>query len=174
MDISALFLPEDLLEHFDVISVLELGDCSTKKMIFEIHLEEKNQLTFIPSGPDLDGYLTFDQEENNFVQVRLLKTEDSEKRDIYQAVWKEIRDKNDCSICPEILAYGEEDGVPYYVSSLPPGEPISFFVKRGGPVPAEVSVKIVLKFIRSLRTFFFLNVPLENLVRRLRYLYATL
>lgn len=44
MDISALFLPEDLLDHFDVISVLELGDCSTKKMIFEIHLEEKNQL----------------------------------------------------------------------------------------------------------------------------------
>ena len=44
MDISALFLPEDLLNHFDVISVLELGDCSIKKMIFEIHLEEKNQL----------------------------------------------------------------------------------------------------------------------------------
>ena len=44
MDISALFLPEDLLEHFGVIRVLELGDCSTKKMIFEIHLEEKNQL----------------------------------------------------------------------------------------------------------------------------------
>ena len=45
MDISALFLPEDLLEHFRIIRVLELGDCSTKKMIFEIHLEEKNRVT---------------------------------------------------------------------------------------------------------------------------------
>ncbi len=36
------------------------------------------------------------------------------------------------------------------------------------------STKRSLKFIRTLRTFFFLNVPLENLVRRLRYLYATL
>ena len=44
MDISALFLPKDLLEYFDVLKVLELGDCSTRKMIFEIHLEEKNEL----------------------------------------------------------------------------------------------------------------------------------
>ena len=38
------FLPEGLLTHFEVISILELGDISTKKMIFEIHLNEKNQL----------------------------------------------------------------------------------------------------------------------------------
>lgn len=38
------FLPEGLLTHFEVISILELGDISTKKMIFEIHLDEKNQL----------------------------------------------------------------------------------------------------------------------------------
>ncbi len=38
------FLPEGLLTHFEVVSLLELGDVSTKKMIFEIHLDEKNQL----------------------------------------------------------------------------------------------------------------------------------
>lgn len=38
------FLPEGLLTHFEVVYLLELGDVSTKKMIFEIHLDEKNQL----------------------------------------------------------------------------------------------------------------------------------
>ena len=38
------FLPEGLLTHFEVVDILELGDISTKKMIFEIHLDEKNVL----------------------------------------------------------------------------------------------------------------------------------
>ena len=47
------FLPEGLLTHFEVISILELGDISTKKMIFEIHLNEKNHL---PSDMDSSEY----------------------------------------------------------------------------------------------------------------------
>ena len=43
-DLIALFLPKDLLEHFTVLKVLELGDCRTKQMIFQIYLEEKNHL----------------------------------------------------------------------------------------------------------------------------------
>lgn len=41
------FLPEELVSHFDITLVQELGELSSKKMILEIHLEEKNQL---PSG----------------------------------------------------------------------------------------------------------------------------
>ena len=44
IDLSSLLLPSDLLDHFTVLEVLELGDCSTKKMIYQIHLEEKNLL----------------------------------------------------------------------------------------------------------------------------------
>ena len=58
MDLSALFLPEDLLEHFDATRVVELCDCSTKQMIFEIHLEEKNELT--------PGYDRSDYESKGF------------------------------------------------------------------------------------------------------------
>jgi hypothetical protein len=53
MDLSALFLPEDLLEHFDATRVVELCDFSTKQMIFEIHLEEKNEL---PPGYNRSDY----------------------------------------------------------------------------------------------------------------------
>ena len=47
------FLHEGLLTHFEVTSILELGDISTKKMIFEIYLDEKNQL---PKDLDIIEY----------------------------------------------------------------------------------------------------------------------
>lgn len=36
------FLPEGLLEHFSISNVLLLGDVGSKKMFFEISLEENN------------------------------------------------------------------------------------------------------------------------------------
>jgi len=53
MNLSSLLLPNQLLAHFNTTKVLELGDISTKKMIFEIHLEEKNQL---PDNYNRDKY----------------------------------------------------------------------------------------------------------------------
>jgi hypothetical protein len=38
------FLPEELIAHFEISSVKELGELTSKKMILEIHLEEKNEL----------------------------------------------------------------------------------------------------------------------------------
>ncbi len=37
-------LPTELIEHFSVTRVEELGDVSTKKMILEVYLEEENNL----------------------------------------------------------------------------------------------------------------------------------
>ena len=58
LDILKHFLPEQLLEYFTIIEIKELGDISTKKMIFEIVLEEHNQL---PSE-----YLSRDYESKGF------------------------------------------------------------------------------------------------------------
>lgn len=46
MDISILysFLPEGLLNHFDIVNFKELGDLQTKKDCFYIYLDEKNIL----------------------------------------------------------------------------------------------------------------------------------
>lgn len=40
----SLFLPESLLNHFDVELIQELGEISHKCMIYHIHLTEKNNL----------------------------------------------------------------------------------------------------------------------------------
>jgi hypothetical protein len=46
MDFSILssFLPEGLLDHFDIIDFKELGDLQTKKDCFFVYLDEKNNL----------------------------------------------------------------------------------------------------------------------------------
>lgn len=58
MDISGLFLPKDLLNHFDSTEVLELCDILTKEHIIELHLEEKNNLPqgYAPSDYESKGF----------------------------------------------------------------------------------------------------------------------
>ena len=89
MDISALFLPEDLLEHFDVIQVLELGDCSTKKMVFEIHLEEKNELP--------EGYKKGDYESKGFYSSKRIQDFPIRGKAMYLSIkrrrWRLKKDK---------------------------------------------------------------------------------
>ena len=43
-DIISNFLPEGLLAHFSISEVLMLGEVASKTMIFEIHLEENNEI----------------------------------------------------------------------------------------------------------------------------------
>ena len=50
---ESYFLPEKLLEHFNIVLVKYLGEVSTKKMILEIHLKEMNNL---PSGYPASEY----------------------------------------------------------------------------------------------------------------------
>ena len=51
-DIS-IFLPKDLLTHFELKGISYLGDVSSKQMFYEIELKEKNVL---PDGYSRDDY----------------------------------------------------------------------------------------------------------------------
>jgi hypothetical protein len=42
--VIALFLPDGLLEHFKINEVKELGDVASRKLFYEIFLEENNDL----------------------------------------------------------------------------------------------------------------------------------
>lgn len=47
------FLPESFLDHFELIETKELGNTETKKMEFELYLDEKNHL---PENVDSSQY----------------------------------------------------------------------------------------------------------------------
>jgi hypothetical protein len=44
IDIISNFLPEGLLAHFSITEVLLLGEVSSKKIFFEIYLQEHNEI----------------------------------------------------------------------------------------------------------------------------------
>ncbi len=41
-DLLAEFLPDFILDYFEMVDLKKIGDISMKQMIFEIHLDEKN------------------------------------------------------------------------------------------------------------------------------------
>lgn len=55
MDTSLLsvFLPDSFLDYFELVSSKQLGNVKTKKMEFELYLDERN---ILPSGYDLADY----------------------------------------------------------------------------------------------------------------------
>lgn len=59
LGLLAEFLPDSFLEHFDIVSYRQLGVVETKKMEFEIHLDEQNDLP--------DGYEASDYESKGFL-----------------------------------------------------------------------------------------------------------
>ena len=63
MDISDNFLPAGLLAHFTIISFIELSDIKEKKLFFEIHLEENNEI--------LGNYKSALYESKGFTEVTL-------------------------------------------------------------------------------------------------------
>jgi hypothetical protein len=57
------FLPTGLLAHFSITEVFMLGEVSSKKMFFEIHLEENNEI--------LGGINGFEYESKGFTEITL-------------------------------------------------------------------------------------------------------
>lgn len=49
----SIFLPENLLSHFDLLEVKELGDVLSKQMTYHLELTEKNNL---PHGYNQSNY----------------------------------------------------------------------------------------------------------------------
>ena len=59
-DLLAEFLPDFILDYFELVTLKKLGDVSTKQMIFEIHLDEKNLIrdpSIISSDYESKGFL---------------------------------------------------------------------------------------------------------------------
>lgn len=52
-ELAQYFLPEQLVHHFEITDIQELGEIKYKRMVIEISLEEKNAL---PSGYDKSKY----------------------------------------------------------------------------------------------------------------------
>lgn len=87
MDISALMLPESLLEHFEVISVNELCDISKKEVFIELHMEEKNILP--------EGYKQSEYESKGFYPSKRVQDFPIRGKAFYLCIRRRIWRKKD-------------------------------------------------------------------------------
>jgi hypothetical protein len=92
MDISVFshFLPEGLLEHFDIVDFKELGDIETKKDCFFIYLDEKN---ILPDGFEKNQY-----ESKGFFERTLIQDFPIRGKAVYLGIrrrrWRSKTDKS--------------------------------------------------------------------------------
>ena len=64
-EILSLFLPESLLNHFDIEGFEELCEISHKRHTYHIHLTEKNELP--------NGYNSLDYESKGFYNAKTIQ-----------------------------------------------------------------------------------------------------
>lgn len=90
-EITGYFLPSGILEYFTITKVEEVTEESTKDMILQIELEEKNQ---IPSGYDISQY-----ESKGFYPVKIIQDFPIRGKAVYLAIkrrrWRHKENKND-------------------------------------------------------------------------------
>jgi transposase len=77
-DLLEEFLPELLLNYFEVVALLKLGNIGTKKMEFELHLDESNNL---PAG-----YSTEDYESKGFLPASRVQDFPIRGKAVYLAI----------------------------------------------------------------------------------------
>ena len=92
MDISVFshFLPDGLLDHFDIVDFKELGDIETKKDCFFIYLDEKN---ILPDGFEKNQY-----ESKGFFERTLIQDFPIRGKAVYLGIrrrrWRRKTDKS--------------------------------------------------------------------------------
>ena len=84
------FLPEELLQHFEILKIEELGDLATKKDIIQITLEEINTVP--------NGYDPVDYESKGFYPFKSIQDFPIRGKALYLVIkcrrWRNKLDKN--------------------------------------------------------------------------------
>jgi hypothetical protein len=85
------FLPEELLKHFTITKVEELGEVSSKRMYLQIDLEEKN---ILPTGYDESQY-----ESKGFFPVKQIQDFPIRGKAVYLSIkrrrWRHKENKSE-------------------------------------------------------------------------------
>lgn len=100
----SLFLPESLLTHFELVGVLELGEVSSKKMIYHINLAEKNELP--------KGYNRAEYESKGFYSEKTIQDFPIRGKAVYLVIkrrrWREKEQRTEIKSDYSFIADGSK------------------------------------------------------------------
>lgn len=100
----SVFLPKELLNHFDIVDFKELGDIQIKKDCFYIYLDEKN---VIPEGFSSEEY-----ESKGFCERTLIQDFPIRGKAVYLGIrrrrWRNKADKSEIKSDYSFIAEGSK------------------------------------------------------------------
>ena len=103
-ELLSLFLPEALLNHFDIELIQELGEVSHKRMIYHIHLTEKNELP--------DGYSKLNYESKGFYAPKTIQDFPIRGKAVYLVIkrrrWRDKVSKDELKSDYSFIAEGSK------------------------------------------------------------------
>ena len=100
----SIFLPESLLNHFDLLEVKELCEASSKKMIYHIELTEKNELP--------KAYNRIDYESKGFYPPKVIQDFPIRGKAVYLVIkrrrWREKQSRAEIKSDYSFIAEGSK------------------------------------------------------------------
>jgi hypothetical protein len=100
----SIFLPENLLTHFDLVKVNELGEVSSKQMIYHLELIEKNDLPI--------GYTRSDYESKGFYPAKTIQDFPIRGKAVYLVIqrrrWRDKQRNKDIKSDYSFIAEGSK------------------------------------------------------------------
>ena len=103
-ELLSLFLPEALLDHFDIEFTQELGEVSHKRMIYHIHLTEKNELP--------QGYTKGYYESKGFYKPKIIQDFPIRGKAVYLVIkrrrWRDKTTKKELKSDYSFIAEGSK------------------------------------------------------------------
>ena len=103
-ELLSLFLPAALLKHFDIEFTNELGEVSHKRMIYHIHLTEKNELPF--------GYKEDQYESKGFLSSKTIQDFPLRGKAVYLTIkrrrWRDKETKQEIRSDYSFIAEGSK------------------------------------------------------------------
>ncbi|WP_168340145.1 hypothetical protein, partial [Escherichia coli] len=91
-----------------------------------------------------------------------------EQRHHFLSLWEANHKGRFTAIFPEILDFGIDDEIPYYISRIPHGERLLDYLETSLPWPGQMAARVLCRFLTSLRfqeeiSFNDLAIPFESL-----------
>lgn len=100
----SIFFPEDFLSHFEIVKVTELGEVSTKQMLYHIELTEQNDLPI--------GYNKSDYESKGFYRPKRIQDFPIRGKAVYLEIkrrrWRNKKTKKEIKSDYSFIAEGSK------------------------------------------------------------------
>lgn len=113
----------------------------------QFQFNSDQELVSTPIGGNLESFLVFDQYHESYRQL-VVHSSGSPANKTCSEVWFNVKQSSPEGFA-NIVAIGEDDGLPFYVAELPSGEPVKKYARKHN-LSIPYTANLILEFLNCL------------------------